>query len=151
MTLAVERDVKTPTLTFDTVPCSQSEVPVMVTQFNPTNPSIGSLMRNNWKIIQNTEELTKIFKDKPLVGYRRLSNLKDMLTSSSINYPPVPKPLGTPLQHVPVCTRLERCTYCPKLKKKEKSPVSTAKGYLNVRDFHPDTKLRMSYLMYFTL
>ena len=80
----------------DTVPRSQSDVPVMVTQSNPTNPPIGALVRNNWNSIQNTEELTKIFKDKPIVGYRRLPNLKDMLTSSSINYPPTPKPLGTP-------------------------------------------------------
>ena len=84
-----------------------------------TNPPIGSLVRNNWNIIQNTEELTQIFKDKPLVGYRRLPNLKDMLTSSSINYPPVPKPLGTPPVHVPACTRLGKCTYCPKIKKVE--------------------------------
>ena len=58
----------------DTAPRSESELPVMVTQFNPTNPPIGALVRNNWNIIQNTEELTKIFKDKPIVGYRRLPN-----------------------------------------------------------------------------
>ena len=61
--------------------------------------------------------ITQIFKDKPLVGYRRLPNLKDILTSSSINYPSVLKSLGTPLVHVPVCTRLGKCTYCTKIKK----------------------------------
>ena len=40
----------------DTVPRPQNDIPVMVTQFNPTNPPIGSLVRTNWNIIQNTEE-----------------------------------------------------------------------------------------------
>ena len=42
-----------------------------------------------------------------------------MLTSSSISYPPVPKPLVPPTQFLPICTRLCRCTYCPKIKKLE--------------------------------
>ena len=35
---------------------------------------------------------------------------------SRINYPPVRKPLGTPRVHIPLCTRLGKCT-CPKIKK----------------------------------
>ena len=101
----------------DTIPRQSSEVPVMVTQFNPKNPQIVSLIKSNWNIIQNTDELIKIFKDKPIIGYRRLPNLRDILTNSSITYPPALKPPGSSSQHVPVCTRLGRCTYCPKLKK----------------------------------
>ena len=91
----------------------------MVTQFNPRNPKIGSLVKDNWNIIQNTEELTQIFRTKPLIGYRRLPNLKDILTSSSILYLPVPKPLTPATQFLPICTRFGRCTYCPKFKKLE--------------------------------
>ena len=91
----------------------------MVTQFNSRNPKIGSLVKDNWNIIQNTEELTQIFKTKPLIGYRRLSNLKDILTSSSISCPPVPKPLTQTNQFLPICIRLGKCTYCPKIKKLE--------------------------------
>ena len=91
-----------------------------VSQFNPRNPKIGSLVKDNWNIIQNTEQLTQIFKTKPLISYRRLPNLKDIPTSNSISYPPVPKPL-TPAttQFLPICTRLGRCTYCLKIKKLE--------------------------------
>ena len=49
----------------DTVSKPTNEAPVMVTQFNPRNPQIGSLIKDNWNIIQNTEELTQIFKSKP--------------------------------------------------------------------------------------
>ena len=89
----------------------------MVIQFNPRNPQIGTLARDNWNIIQNTEELTQIFNTKPLMGYRRLPNLKDLLTSSTISYPPNTKPDTKKSDYIPVCTRLGECTYCPKLRK----------------------------------
>ena len=88
----------------------------MVTQFNPRNPQIEALVKDNWNIIQKTEELTQIFKTKPLMGYRRLPNLKDLLTSSTISYPPNPKTDTEQSGHIPVCTRLSKCTYCPKLR-----------------------------------
>ena len=103
----------------ETVPKTEIDTPVMVTQYNPRNPQIGSLVKDNWNIIQNTEELTKIFREKPLIGYRRLPNLKDILTSSNVTYPPLPTPMVQAQQLPPVCTRLGRCTYCPKLKKLE--------------------------------
>ena len=89
----------------------------MVTQFNPRNPQIGCLIQDNLNIIQNTGELTHIFKTKPLIGYRRLPNLKDLLTSSTITYPPNPQPQARSSIHIPVCRRLGKCTYCPNLKK----------------------------------
>ena len=76
----------------DTVSKPTTDAPVMVTKFNPRNPQIGPLIKDNRNIIQNAEELTQIFKTKPLVGYRRLPNLKDLLTSSTITYPPNPQP-----------------------------------------------------------
>ena len=103
----------------DKTPKESTDVPVMVTQFNTRNPKIGSLVKDNWNIILNTEELTQIFKTKPLIGYRRLPNLKDILTSSSNSYPPVYKPLTPAIQFLPICIRLGRCTYWPKIKKLE--------------------------------
>ena len=90
----------------DTVSKETNEAPVMVTQFNPRNTQIGTLVRDNWNIIQNTEELTQIFNTKPLMGYRRLPNLKDLLTSSTISYPPNPKPDTKKSDYIPFCTRL---------------------------------------------
>ena len=60
----------------------------MVTNFSPRNLNVSKLMRDNWNIIQNTEELNQIFPEKPIMGFRRLTNLRDKLTSAKIRYPP---------------------------------------------------------------
>ena len=65
---------------------------VMVTIFNPRNPNISKIIRDNWNSIENTEELQKIFPTKPLIGFRRLPNLRDMITSKKLIIPPL-KPL----------------------------------------------------------
>ena len=101
----------------ETVSKKANEAPVMVTQYNPRNPQIGSLVQRNWNIIQNTEELTQIFSSKPLMGFRRLPNLRDILTSSTISYPPKLTTNAKPSLQIPVCTRLGKCTYCPKIRK----------------------------------
>ena len=101
----------------DTVSKETNEASVMVTQFNPRNPQIGTLVNDNWNIIQSTEELTQIFNTKPLMGHRRLPTLKDLLTSCTISYTPNPKPDTKMSVHIPVCTRLWTSTYCPKLRK----------------------------------
>ena len=49
--------------------------------------------------------------------FRRLPNLRDILTSSTI--PPNHITDTKPSVHIPVCTRLRRCTYCPRIKKVE--------------------------------
>ena len=92
---------------------TDSTRPVMVTNFSPKNLHISKLIRDNWNIIQNTEELKTIFPDPPIMGYRRLPNLRDLLTSARITFPPIEKPIK-PRMMTPVCTRLGKCTYCPK-------------------------------------
>ena len=112
----------------------------MVTQYNPRNPQIGSLIQNNWNIIQNTEELSQIFKDKPLIGFRRLPNFRDLLTSSTITYPPKPANVN-PRVHIPVCTRLGKCTYCPKIKKVEQITSFQTDQVFKCKSLPPKHKL----------
>ena len=89
--------------------------PVMVTQFNPQNPLIKNFIHKNWNIIEHCEELKQSFTQKPLIGFRRLPNLRDILTSNKISFPPS---LPSSVTEKPkVCTRLGKCTYCPKLTK----------------------------------
>ena len=89
---------------------------LVTTTFNPRNPNISKIIRDNWNIIENTDELKQIFLEKLLIGFRRLPNLRDILTSNKINYPPKPLERDSNALH-PVCTRLAKCTYCPKLNK----------------------------------
>ena len=87
----------------------------MVTTYNPANSDIRKFIHKNWNIIENTEELAEIFPEKPLLGFRRLPNLRNLLTSNTVTYPPANKHSIKLLP--PVGTRLGRCTYCPLLKK----------------------------------
>ena len=61
----------------------------------------------------------QVFKDKPIIGYRRLPNPRQQLTNSVVRYPP-PLPVKQANKFTPVCTRLGKCKYCPKLKKIDK-------------------------------
>ena len=88
----------------------------MGTTLNPRNPNISKMIRDRWNIIENTEELQKIFPTKPLISFRRLPNLRDMITSNKFSYPSI-KTINEISSLPPVCTRLAKCTYCPKLHK----------------------------------
>ena len=85
--------------------------PVMVTNYNPFNPNIKQIIHNNWNILRNSPDCGEFFKEKPIVGFRRLPNLRDMLINASIRYPPLESEGQKPL--TPICTRLGKCTYCP--------------------------------------
>ena len=87
--------------------------PVMITRYNPTNPNIKKFIYSNWNIIENCDELKQIVTQKPLIGFRRLPNLRDIPTSNRISYPPIQNP--TPISQPKVCTRLGKCNYCPLL------------------------------------
>ena len=83
----------------------------MVTNYNPSNPNIKQIIHNNWNIISNSPDCGTLFKDKPVIGFRRLPNLRDILTNASITYPLVES--GKIDSKPTICTRLGKCTYCP--------------------------------------
>ena len=60
---------------------------MLVTQYNPAYPDMKRQVRQNWNIIKNCEEIGKVFKEFPLVCFRKLPNLRNILTSSTISYP----------------------------------------------------------------
>ena len=106
-----------------------NKVPGMTTKFNPSNPEIKKYIHHNWIIIKNSSDSSNTFSHKKIIGFKRLPNLRDMLTSTTISYPPkdivVPKTLPT---H---CTRLGKCTYCPIIKKLIISPAKLQVGNSN--------------------
>ena len=88
-----------------------TQTPVMVTGYNPGNPDIKGLIHKNWNIISNSQDLKQIFPSKPILGFRRLPNLRDQLTSAKIDYPPTNRIRVDPRPKV--CTRLGKCKYAP--------------------------------------
>ena len=97
---------------------SPINTPAMVTNFNPCNPNIKEIIHRNWNIISNSPDCAPIFKDKPIVGFRRLPNLRNLLTNSCTNYPPIK--LDKPILKPNICSRLGKCTYCPLIKNKDR-------------------------------
>ena len=67
----------------------------------------------NWNIVSNSQDCGHLFPKPPILGYRRLPNLRDLITNAEIDFPAqqqedrsiVPK----------ICTRLGKCTYFPLL------------------------------------
>ena len=94
---------------------STINTPVMVTYYNPSNPDIKNIIHRNWNIISNSPDCGNLFKDKSVIGFRRLLNLREMLTNAAIQYPPTNT--NTKVHKLTVCTRLGRCKYCPLINK----------------------------------
>ena len=90
------------------------DTPVLVTQLNPQNPNLGKVLRKNWNIIKSTSELSEIFEESLMIGYRRLPNLRELLTSIVIQYP-TKSAEDNPTVITHACSRLGECTYCPKI------------------------------------
>ena len=89
----------------------KTSTPDMVTKFNPSNPDIKKFIHSNWNIIQHSSDCVNTFKDKPLVGFRKLSNIRNLLTRAQISYPPPNVQKSTIRSKY--CTNLGKCTYCP--------------------------------------
>ena len=93
----------------------QTDVAVMTTKYNPSNLNIKNFIHQNWNIIQNSNDCIDTFSHKPIIGFKRLPNLIDMLTNATISYPP--KEIVTKKLIPNHCIRLGKCTYCPIIKK----------------------------------
>ena len=103
----------------------------MTTSYNPSNPNIKNYIHQNWNIIDNSVDCQETFEHKPIIGSKRLPNLKDMLINALICYPPKQIKSNKTLPNH--CTRLGKCTYCPIIKKIDKITCNiTGKIYKTV-------------------
>ena len=84
--------------------------PILVTQYNPLNPDVHKWLRENWSRLLTTNDLREIFRERPMIAYKKLPTLGNLLTSSTVQYPS--KNLRT--QSRPkVCTKApSKCKYC---------------------------------------
>ena len=79
----------------DIKPRETTEIPVMVTNYNSHNPDIKKLVMRNWNIISNSQDCGHLFPKPPILGYRRLPNLRDMLNNAEIDFPEQPQEVRT--------------------------------------------------------
>jgi len=57
-----------------------------VTQYRPAVPNSKQILMQNWHLIQQQPLLRGIFKDPPIVSYKRGRSLKDVLVRESFNW-----------------------------------------------------------------
>ena len=62
---------------------TNSRIP-LVTKYNLHTSFISGIANRNWHFLQSKERLAKLFKERPLVAYRRPKSLRDMLVSSKL-------------------------------------------------------------------
>ena len=61
------------------------EIPLcLVTRFNPCIRKLKQAILKHWNILANDEVCKNIFKEKPIISFKRHKNLSDILTSTKI-------------------------------------------------------------------
>ena len=55
-----------------------------VTQYHPALPSLKRIHMGKWHLIQNQQRLREIFKEPPLISYRKGKSLKDLLVTAKL-------------------------------------------------------------------
>ena len=118
----------------------------MVTNFNPCNPNIKQLIYKNWNVLSNSPDCRKLFSEKPVIGFRRLPNLRDMLTSASLRHPPIET--AQEPQRATICTRLGKCTYCPLIKKINRVTCNFSNKSYQLNDLPKHITCKISNVIY---
>ena len=55
-----------------------------VTQYHPALPSLKKILMGKWHLIQNQQWLREIFKERPLISYRKGKSLTDLLVRAKL-------------------------------------------------------------------
>ena len=120
------------------------DTPVMVTTYNPINPlnpDIKGFIHDNWNIIEHSNDCSKTFKD-----YKRLPNLRNLLTKAKIAYSPTTQ--DKPIIKPTICTRLSKCTYCSLTKKVSEVQCKVANKITKITKVHKHTTCELSDIIY---
>ena len=63
---------------------AQKKILPFVTQFQPSLPCLKNILMDKWHLIQNQPLLREIYKEPPLISYRKGKSLKDMLVKAKL-------------------------------------------------------------------
>ena len=76
-----------------------------VTQFHPSLPFLKNILTEKWHLIQNQPLLREIYKEPPLISYRKGKSLKDMLVKVKLRLKTIKAFINT------MGTQYTRCLY----------------------------------------
>ena len=91
---------------------NQSVIPFVCT-YNPSLPNIGKIINQYWGLfkISASESVRRLFDSKPIVAYKRPTNIHDMIVHSKMSKRTAP-------YNVTKCNR-RRCTHCSTIKESD--------------------------------
>ena len=55
-----------------------------VTQYHPALPNLKDTLMGKWHLIENQPQLREIFKEPPIISYRKGKPLKDILVMKAL-------------------------------------------------------------------
>ena len=58
---------------------ARTKILPFVTQYHPALPNLKDTLMGKWHLIDNQPQLRNIFKEPPIISYRKGKSLKDML------------------------------------------------------------------------
>ena len=86
-----------------------NRIPLVVT-YHPDLPPVGQIINKHWPMLHHKDRTKKIFKNRPIVSYKRPRNLRDMLVKSTFNYQENLWNNGIG------CSPCKRCSWCKNVK-----------------------------------
>ena len=110
-----------------TSPTKCQDIIPFVWTYNPSLPNIGKIMNQYWNRLKyyKSESVRQMFDCKPIVAYKRPSNLQDMLVHSHLN--------RTVNGSVSKCNR-PRCSHCSSIIESNSFLSTTATASFSVRE-----------------
>ena len=61
-----------------------SEILPFVTQYNPSVPNLKHILMEKWHLIELQPKLKEMFKEPPIISYKRGSSLRDILVKAKL-------------------------------------------------------------------
>ena len=86
----------------------KARIPMVVT-FNPDLPPMRRIVNQRWNLLHEDERLKKVFKNRPIIAYRKPKNLKDLLVRSKFVYEQEEEKGCSPCND-------QRCSWCSQVK-----------------------------------
>ena len=111
-----------------TSPMKCQDIVPFVCTYNPSLPNIGSIINQYWNLLKysKSESVRQLYKCRPIVAYKRPTNLQDMLVHSELN-----RKLNS--GSVSKCNR-PRCSDCSSIVESNSFSSTTASAAFNVRE-----------------
>ena len=62
----------------------QKEILPFVTQYNPPVPNLKHILMEKWHLIESQPKLKEMFKEPPIISYKRGISLRDILVRAKL-------------------------------------------------------------------